>query len=37
MNWVEIGQMISKEKVLNNIMILYMYTAQGQWKINLAE
>ena len=26
-NWVEIGQLISEEKVFNNIMILYMYTA----------
>ena len=26
-NLVEIGQLISEEKVFNNIMILYMYTA----------
>ena len=26
-NLVEVGQLISEEKVFNNIMILYMYTA----------
>ena len=36
-NLVEIGQLISEGKVFNNIMILYMYTAYGQGKINLAE
>ena len=35
-NLVEIGQVGSDEKSLNNyIMILYMYTAQGQGKITL--
>ena len=29
-NLVEIGQMISDEKVVNNIMIVYTYTAQLQ-------
>ena len=29
--------MISEEKLLNDIMILYMYTAQGQGKIALTE
>ena len=36
-NLVEIGQLISVEKVFYNIMILYIYTAYGQGKINLAE
>ena len=36
-NLVEIGQVVSKEKLFNNIMILYMYTAQGHGKITLAE
>ena len=35
-NLVEIGQVVSEE-LLNNIMILYMYTAHGQWKITLAD
>ena len=29
-NLVEIGQVVSEEKLFNNIMILYMYTTQGQ-------
>ena len=33
---VEIGQVVS-EKLFNNIMILYMYTAQGQGKLTLKE
>ena len=36
-NLVEIGQLISEDKLFNNIMILYMYTTLGQEKINLAE
>ena len=36
-NLVEIGQLISEEKVFNNIMILYMYIAQLYGKITLAE
>ena len=36
-NLVEIGQLISEEKVFNNIMVLYMHTAQGQGKIKLTE
>ena len=36
-NLVEIDQLISEEKVFNNIMILYMYTAYRQGKITLAE
>ena len=35
-NLVEIDQVVSEEK-FNNIMIIYMYTAQGQGKITLAE
>ena len=33
----EIGQVVSEEKLFNNIMILYMYIAKGQGKITLAE
>ena len=29
-NLVEIGKVVSEGKLLNNIMVLYMYTAQGQ-------
>ena len=36
-NLVEIGQVISEEKLLNYIMLLYMYTAQRQGKMTLAE
>ena len=34
---VEIGREVSEKKLFNNILILYMYTAQGQGKITLAE
>ena len=34
---MKIGQVVSEEKLFNNIMILYMYTAQGQGKKTLAE
>ena len=34
---LEIDQVLSKEKLFNNIMISYMYTAQGEGKITLAE
>ena len=34
---MEIGQVVSEEKLFNNIMILYMYTLKGQGKITLAE
>ena len=37
LNLVKIGQVVSEERLFNNIMILYMYTAQGQGKITLAE
>ena len=33
MKSVEIGQVVSEEKLFNNIMILYMYTEQGQGEI----
>ena len=36
MKFGENGHVVSEE-LFNNIMILYMYTAQGQEKINLAE
>ena len=36
-NLVEIGQLISEEKVFDNIMIIYRYTAYEQGKITLAE
>ena len=36
-NFVETGQVVSEEKLFNNILILYMYTAQRQGKITLAE
>ena len=32
-NLVKIGQVVWEENLLNNIMILYMYTAQGEGKI----
>ena len=35
-NLVKTGQVVSEEK-FNNIIILYMYTAQGKGKITLAE
>ena len=37
MKFGENGQVVSEEKLLNNIMILYMNTALGQGKITLAE
>ena len=36
-NFVDISQVASEEKLFNNFMILYMYTAQRQGKVNLAE
>ena len=36
-NLVEIGQQVSEEKLFHNIMILYMYTAQGQGRITLTD
>ena len=37
MKFVENWLNASEEKLFNNIMILYMYIAQGQGKITLAE
>ena len=34
---VETGQVVSKENLFNNIMILYMYIAKRQGKITLTE
>ena len=34
---MKIGQVVSEEKLLNNVMISNMYTAQGQGKITLTE
>ena len=36
-NLVKIDQVVSEEKLFNNNMMLYMYTAQGQGKITLTE
>ena len=34
-NMAKIGQVVSEEKLFNNIMILYMYTALGHGRITL--
>ena len=36
-NLVKIDQVVLEEKLFKNIMILYVYTAQGQGKITIAE
>ena len=36
-NLVKTDQVVSEEKLFNNNMMLYMYTAQGQGKITLTE
>ena len=36
-NFVEIGEVVSEEKLFNNLMILYTYLAQEHDKITLTE